>query len=177
MVDPTTATGTCAVCIVDKERSLVANLAAANNFKVSRARQHAHLQATCASSGNMSCDMHHIAPVLCPRLCCCCQLQHLSCSAPLLPHSCPPQVSHIEQPENWAAVEAAKVIYSAGFFITVSPDAIAKTSQHCCEKGKIYCMVRGWLGPVCRMGGMGPAAHAWCVRLQTWGGDVWHMMA
>ena len=26
--------GTCAVCIVDRERSLVANLAAANNFKV-----------------------------------------------------------------------------------------------------------------------------------------------
>jgi adenosine kinase len=34
MVDPTTATGTCAVCIVGGERSLVANLAAANNFKV-----------------------------------------------------------------------------------------------------------------------------------------------
>lgn len=35
MVDEATPTGTCAVCIVDKERSLVANLAAANNFKVS----------------------------------------------------------------------------------------------------------------------------------------------
>jgi adenosine kinase len=34
MVDSTTATGTCAVCIVGGERSLVANLAAANNFKV-----------------------------------------------------------------------------------------------------------------------------------------------
>ena len=27
-------TGTCAVCIVDRERSLVANLAAANNYKL-----------------------------------------------------------------------------------------------------------------------------------------------
>lgn len=34
MVDPSVSTGTCAVCIVDGERSLVANLAAANNFKV-----------------------------------------------------------------------------------------------------------------------------------------------
>jgi hypothetical protein len=33
MVDPATPTGTCAVCIVGGERSLVANLAAANNFK------------------------------------------------------------------------------------------------------------------------------------------------
>ncbi|KAG1669505.1 hypothetical protein FOA52_015672 [Chlamydomonas sp. UWO 241] len=32
-VDPATPTGTCGVCIVDKDRSLVAYLAAANNFK------------------------------------------------------------------------------------------------------------------------------------------------
>ena len=34
MVDATTPTGTCAACIVGGERSLVANLAAANNYKV-----------------------------------------------------------------------------------------------------------------------------------------------
>lgn len=34
MVDPNAPTGTCAVCIMGGERSLVANLAAANNFKV-----------------------------------------------------------------------------------------------------------------------------------------------
>ena len=35
MVDPDTATGTCAVCVSkDGSRSLVANLAAANNYKV-----------------------------------------------------------------------------------------------------------------------------------------------
>jgi adenosine kinase len=33
LVDPTTPTGTCAVCVRDKERSLVANLSAANNYK------------------------------------------------------------------------------------------------------------------------------------------------
>lgn len=33
MKDATTATGTCAVCVMDAERSLVANLSAANNYK------------------------------------------------------------------------------------------------------------------------------------------------
>ncbi|GAX76647.1 hypothetical protein CEUSTIGMA_g4093.t1 [Chlamydomonas eustigma] len=32
-VDKSTPTGTCAVCVVDRDRSLVACLAAANNFK------------------------------------------------------------------------------------------------------------------------------------------------
>ncbi len=35
MVDAATPTGTCAACIVGGERSLVANLAAANNYKAS----------------------------------------------------------------------------------------------------------------------------------------------
>lgn len=38
MVDPSVSTGTCAVCINGGERSLVANLAAANNFKVGKPR-------------------------------------------------------------------------------------------------------------------------------------------
>ncbi len=33
MVDEATPTGTCAACILGGERSLVANLAAANNYK------------------------------------------------------------------------------------------------------------------------------------------------
>ena len=82
MVDPSTPTGTCAVCVKDSERSLVANLAAANNYKI----------------------------------------------------------SHIEKPENWAMVEAAQVIYSAGFFITVSPDTMMKVAKHCCDEGKYYCL-------------------------------------
>lgn len=53
MVDPDTATGTCAVCVSkDGSRSLVANLAAANNYKVSgtRSRQtasHTMLASVC----------------------------------------------------------------------------------------------------------------------------------
>ena len=34
MVDEDAPTGTCATCVMDGERSLVANLAAANNYKV-----------------------------------------------------------------------------------------------------------------------------------------------
>merc|ERR1719446_872421 len=66
MVDKATPTGTCAVCITGNNRSLVANLSAANNFK----------------------------------------------------HS------HVQLPENMAVVEKAQVIYSAGFFATVSPAAM-----------------------------------------------------
>lgn len=35
-VDESAPTGTCGVCVKDGERSLVANLGAANNYKVSR---------------------------------------------------------------------------------------------------------------------------------------------
>ncbi len=46
----------------------------------------------------------------------------------------------MKQPENWAVIEKAKLIYSAGFFITVSPMAIMMTAQHCAEHDKIYAM-------------------------------------
>jgi len=49
-------------------------------------------------------------------------------------------VDHVKQPDNWAVVEKAKLIYSAGFFITVSPDAIMATAQHCAEADKVYAM-------------------------------------
>merc|ERR1712124_31821 len=66
MVDKSVPTGTCAVCITGNDRSLVANLSAANNYKA----------------------------------------------------------SHCQEPSNWAVVSGAKIIYSAGFFATVSPGAI-----------------------------------------------------
>ena len=50
------------------------------------------------------------------------------------------QVDHVKQPENWALVEAAQVIYSAGFFITVSPESIMLVAKHCADNNKIYCM-------------------------------------
>ena len=32
------------------------------------------------------------------------------------------------------------MVYSAGFFITVSPASIMAVAQHCAEHDKIYCM-------------------------------------
>jgi hypothetical protein len=184
MVDSSTATGTCAVCVVDKERSLVANLAAANNFKVrscewSGSGVKAQLEAGAAGAAGpearaalqvlLAGFSQWPAPLQLawpgPSAATASPLLSVgSSSAPLQPHrasgpllSCrrPPttatrthtqtqtQVAHIEQPENWAVVEAARVVYSAGFFITVSPEAIMKTAQHCCASDKVYCMVRG----------------------------------
>ena len=81
-VDETTPTGTCAACIIGGERSLVANLAAANNYKI----------------------------------------------------------DHLQQPENWAVVEAARVFYSAGFFITVSPDSMLAVAKYAAANDKTYCL-------------------------------------
>merc|ERR1719160_316253 len=82
MEDPSTPTGTCACLIVDKERSLCTNLAAANNYKI----------------------------------------------------------DHVKQPENWKIVEQAKIIYSAGFFITVSPDSMRAACAEAAKTQKLYCL-------------------------------------
>ncbi|CAK0880168.1 unnamed protein product [Prorocentrum cordatum] len=50
------------------------------------------------------------------------------------------KVEHVKQPQNWAIVERARIMYSAGFFITVSPDAIEAVSTHTRESGAIYCL-------------------------------------
>ena len=50
------------------------------------------------------------------------------------------QVSHVQQADNWKVVEKAKVIYSAGFFITASPESILLVAKHAAENGKTYCM-------------------------------------
>merc|ERR1719261_1262038 len=82
MVDKSVPTGTCAVCITGNDRSLVANLSAANNYKA----------------------------------------------------------SHCQEPSNWSVVSGAKIIYSAGFFATVSPEAIKLASREAAKTGAIYCM-------------------------------------
>ena len=42
-------------------------------------------------------------------------------------------IDHLEKPENWEVVERAKLFYSAGFFITVSPDSMLKVAKHASE--------------------------------------------
>jgi len=82
MVDKSVPTGTCAVCITGNDRSLVANLSAANNYKA----------------------------------------------------------SHCQEPANWKVVSGAKIIYSAGFFTTVSTEAIKLASEEAAKTGATYCM-------------------------------------
>ncbi|KAL3159585.1 hypothetical protein ABBQ38_009998 [Trebouxia sp. C0009 RCD-2024] len=83
MVDPDTATGTCAVCVSkDGSRSLVANLAAANNYKA----------------------------------------------------------SHLQEKDNFALLEQARIIYSAGFFLTASPESMLIAAKHAAANNKIYCV-------------------------------------
>jgi len=50
------------------------------------------------------------------------------------------KVDHTRKPENWKIVEDAKIVYSAGFFITVSPEAIEAVSTHTRKSGAIYCL-------------------------------------
>jgi len=50
------------------------------------------------------------------------------------------KVDHLRQPENWAICEAAKVIYSAGFFITVSPDSMRAACAEAAKHGALYCL-------------------------------------
>lgn len=80
MEDESAATGTCAVLIKDKERSLVANLSAANNYKI----------------------------------------------------------DHMNTEAIQAVVAAAKVVYSAGFFLTVSPASMIAAGKHAAESGGYF---------------------------------------
>jgi adenosine kinase len=50
------------------------------------------------------------------------------------------KVDHAKQPENLKIIQGAKIIYSAGFFITVSPDSIKLASRQQADTGNIYCM-------------------------------------
>jgi adenosine kinase len=49
------------------------------------------------------------------------------------------KAEHCQKPENWKVVQGAKIIYSAGFFATVSPESMKLASLEM-EKAGIYCM-------------------------------------
>lgn len=50
------------------------------------------------------------------------------------------KASHCQAKDNWSIVQGAKVIYSAGFFVTVSPESIKLASQEAAKNGALYCM-------------------------------------
>jgi adenosine kinase len=78
--NPAVPTGTCAVLINQSERSLIANLAAANTFSI----------------------------------------------------------SHLETEAAKVAIEAAKIFYITGFFLTVSVESILYIAKHSVENNKIF---------------------------------------
>lgn len=73
-------TGTCAVCILDKERSLVANLSEANEFTI----------------------------------------------------------EHMNTDKAKAMLKSAKIVYNAGFFVTVSPETMLMCAEQCKKDCKVY---------------------------------------
>jgi adenosine kinase len=48
--------------------------------------------------------------------------------------------SHLQQPENMAILDGAKVVYSAGFFATVSPESMRIAAKKTVETGASYCL-------------------------------------
>lgn len=50
------------------------------------------------------------------------------------------KASHLQEPEHWKVLEAAKIVYSAGFFITVSPEAMDLASEQALKSGACYCL-------------------------------------
>jgi len=49
-------------------------------------------------------------------------------------------VAHCKEAAHWKVVEGAKIVYSAGFFATVSPAAIKDVAAQKFKDGGIYCM-------------------------------------
>lgn len=47
-------------------------------------------------------------------------------------------IDHLDKEDNWALVEECKVFYSAGFFLTVCPDAMVKVGEHASKTGKYF---------------------------------------
>jgi len=49
-------------------------------------------------------------------------------------------VSHLEESANWSIVTSAKVVYSAGFFLTVSVESMLKVAKYCSQNNRTYCL-------------------------------------
>lgn len=52
------------------------------------------------------------------------------------------QIDHFKQPETSALLDSARIVYSAGFFMTVSPDTMLHAADHAKTHNKVFCMVR-----------------------------------
>ena len=108
-------TGKCAVLVSGGERSLVAQLGAAESYKAR------------ASFRRLSLASRHRLRAAEPAACACGGLKF----TPLWS-----QIEHLQQAENWAVVEAARFYYIAAFFITHSPNVILHVAKHAAASGK-----------------------------------------
>merc|ERR1711988_292165 len=50
------------------------------------------------------------------------------------------KVDHVKKPENMKLVQGAKIIYSAGFFITVSTESMKLAQAEAAKSGATYCL-------------------------------------
>jgi len=50
------------------------------------------------------------------------------------------KASHLQDPAQWKVLQGAKVVYSAGFFITVSGESMDLASDETVKNGSIYCL-------------------------------------
>merc|ERR1711988_1062292 len=50
------------------------------------------------------------------------------------------KVDHVKKPENMKLVQGAKIIYSAGFFITVSTESMKLAQAEAAKSGAKYCL-------------------------------------
>jgi len=50
------------------------------------------------------------------------------------------KAEHLKKPEVWSLAQAAGIIYSAGFFITVSPESMRLAAQEAADRGALYCL-------------------------------------
>lgn len=49
-------------------------------------------------------------------------------------------LEHLEVAEHWALVKAARIVYSAGFFLTVSTESMLKVGRQCAASNSLYCI-------------------------------------
>ena len=50
------------------------------------------------------------------------------------------QVDHLKEKDNFALLEQARIIYSAGFFLTASAESMLTAAKHAAANNKIYCV-------------------------------------
>lgn len=50
------------------------------------------------------------------------------------------KATHCQTPENWSVLSTAKIIYSAGYFVTASPEAMKLAAQEMAKTGGLYCL-------------------------------------